>query len=1034
MAEIEQDKQLTQKIAGILEETKASYATHNRKLKELSNLRSSSPQNFFSSFCKALLPVFSFQRRTASAERIIRFISTFACFTDSKGSAIDDGDDFVEAFLRFLLSAVTSANKTARFRSCQIISEIIMRLPDDAEVSNELWDEVIESMIIRAGDKIPIIRTFSIRALSRFVNDSENSDILDLFVQTLDSEQNADVRKTILLSLPPSNATSLVIISCTLDVNESVRKAAYFVLANKFPLQSLSIKLRALILQRGLSDRSPAVVKECLKLMIDEWLCKSCNNNPVELLKYLDVETYENVGVSVMKALLGAGMGKPEGSQRIQQFKESSFDEIRDPDNCNQDFKLLEPEVALYWRVVCQHLHKEAQEKGSDAAATTGTEAAVYAAESSDSSELLEKVLPATVSDYVELAQVHITAGANYRFASRQLLLLGALLDFSDATIRRIASTFVQDLLHKPLEYEIDCSGNKIVIGDGISLGGDRDWADAVVRLVKKVHAADGEFEEVTLQVVAELARPCRERSADFIEWLHCLAVVGLVLENTKSLHWLQGKAIEPIELLNALLLPGAKHLNLDVQRVAVRCLGLYGLLERRPCEEVVKQLGLSFVKGPSSISLLASKGLIDLVMWHGPQEVDKAIGEDFFSQIPENRLHLTPEMCNKVDGVDVGVLYLLCAGLESDFFGQTLEVEENESVQATLGEGLAKILLLSEHYPSIPGSLHLLILAKLIAFYFSEENNEQRLKQCLSVFFEHYPSLSANHKKHLSKAFVPVMRAIWPGINGNHGGSAAMISTMRKRAVQASRFMLQMMQSTLYKKETDNHVNNLPEKNVGSSEHSDGIEAGEEGLAIRLATEVAGFQTKKTAAEKSYISALCKTIVLLHFRESEQGTIKLMQLLLSRVAGSVSYDKELVKELTIMAKRLKALDGNPDELSSDQINVILGMLDLDYDLDDDHSSEIPPTPAPRSTRPTLSRRRLRREESSSDEEVSPTSVVPSTVMSGTRSHRASKTAALTKMTASRACDNIEEEEGEGSDLTSEEEANNSDSSASMTC
>lgn len=109
-------------------------------------------------------------------------------------------------------------------------------------------------------------------------------------------------------------------------------------------------------------------------------------------------------------------------------------------------------------------------------------------------------------------------------------------------------------------------------------------------------------------------------------------------------------------------------------------------------------------------------------------------------------------------------------------------------------------------------------------------------------------------------------------------------------------------------------------------------------------------------------------------------------------------------------------------------------MLDLDYDLDDDHSSEIPPTPAPRSTRPTLSRRRLRREESSSDEEVSPTSVVPSTVMSGTRSHRASKTAALTKMTASRACDNIEEEEGEGSDLTSEEEANNSDSSASMTC
>lgn len=66
-----------------------------------------------------------------------------------------------------------------------------MRLPDDAEVSNELWDEVIESMVVRVGDKIPIIRTYAVRALSRFVNDSENSDILDLFIQTLDSEQNA---------------------------------------------------------------------------------------------------------------------------------------------------------------------------------------------------------------------------------------------------------------------------------------------------------------------------------------------------------------------------------------------------------------------------------------------------------------------------------------------------------------------------------------------------------------------------------------------------------------------------------------------------------------------------------------------------------------------------------------------------------------------------------------------------------------------------------------------------------------------------
>ncbi|KAL9230904.1 hypothetical protein vseg_006195 [Gypsophila vaccaria] len=1026
MAETEQkDAQLTLKIGTILEDSKASYASHNRKLRELSKLKSSS-NNFFTCFRIAVLPLFCFQRRTPSAERVIRFVSTFSCFTGSSNAAFDHS--FLEDFLRFLLSAVSSANKTARFRSCQIISEVIMRLPDDAEVSTELWDQVIDSMMVRVADKIPIVRTFAIRALSRFVNDSDNSDILELFIETLDSEQNADVRKTIVLSLPPTKATSSVIIGCMLDVSESVRKAAYLVLANKFPLQSLSIKLRTLILQRGLSDRSPSIVKECLKLLKDEWLSKSCNGDPIELLKYLDVETYESVGVSVMRALLEAGMVKLDGSQRMQQFKDSSCGGVGDSELPSPRFELLEPEIALYWRVVCQYLHSQAQAKGSEAAGTTGAEAAVYAAEASDSNELLENVLPATVSDYVEFVLAHITAGPNYRFTSRQLLMLGALLDFSDSTIRKIASKFVVDLLHQQPEYETDEDGNKLLIGDGINLGGDRDWDSAVAVLAKKVNAADGEFEEVTLRVVEELARPCRERTADFIGWLHCLAVVGFLLENTKSLYWLHGKAFEPTELLNSLLLPGAKHVNLDVQRAAIRCLGLYGLLERKPGDVVVKQLVYSFAKGPCSISLIAGKALIDLVMWHGPQEVDTVVGQDFYSQSDISGL-----LSDKIGDGDVSILNLLYAGLENDVFEKAVGDEGNESVHAALGEGFAKILLLSENYPSIPSALHSLTLAKLISLYFSMENNElQRLKQCLSVFFEHYSSLSANHKKYLSKAFIPVMQAMWPGIDGNHGSSSIRISNMRKRAVQASRFMLQMIQSTLYQKEVNCHATGQPENNGNSADESGDIETTEDGLAIRIATEVARFPSKKTSSEKSYISVLCKTMVLLRFRASEQGAIKLVRDLINHVAESVSYEKELVKELAGLAKNLRSLDVNPEEeLSKDQAKHILERLGVEYNIDEGHSIDVPPTPATHISQPARSRRRARRDESSSDEEGSPMSVVPAVVMSSTRSQRASKTAALTKITASKAAsaahiDDIEEEEG--SDLTSEDEPDDSDS------
>ncbi|GMI77035.1 EMBRYO DEFECTIVE 2656 [Hibiscus trionum] len=1037
------EAQLTRKIAKILDEAQASIVTHQRKLKELSAVRSkcSSLHQFSLAFTKTLTPLFHSLKRTASVERAVRFVSAFSSARDHNDASASD--EFLEEFLKFLLVGATAANKAARFRACQIISEIILRLPDDSEVSDELWDEVIELMKFRVLDKVPLIRTLAVRALSRFVNDSENSDILDLFLEVLPLEQNTEVRKTIVLSLPPSNTTSQVIIDCTMDVSEPVRKAAYCVIASKFPLQSLSIKHRTTILQRGLADRSSAVSKECLKLMTDQWLAKCCNGDPVELLKYLDVETYESVGESVMESLLKAGLVKLQKVESIQQYiLRASTNEINEGDSADGSLsiRLMEPEVCLYWRMVCKHLQMEAQGKGSDAAATMGAEAAIYAAVASDKNDLLDRILPETVSDYIDLVKAHIDAGVNYHFASRQLLLLGEMLDFSDATIRKIASSFVQDLLHRPLEHEMNDEGNKVVIGDGINLGGDRDWAIAVARLARKVHSATGEFEEVILGVVQELAGPCRERTADFIKWMHCLAVTGLLLENAKSFHW----AVEPTELLQSLLLPGAKHVHLDVQRVSVRCLGLFGLLETKPSEELIKQLRISYVKGPSPISTVACKALFDIGMWHGPQEVDRASGLNLSSQLEEAAMPSSPGSFSDTEGdLNIKLVDLLYAGFATKNWGRALENDDTETVQAVLGEGFAKILLLSEKYPSIPASFHPWLLSKLISLYFSNESKDLlRLKQCLSVFFEHYASLSKNHKKCLSKAFIPVMRSMWPGINENFGGSTYMISSMRKRAIQASRFMLQMMQTPLYAKGTeagdDSDCKGTEAGDdgdcKGSPEIIDGlaqplVECGEEGLAIRIAAEVLRFQAKKTSAEKSYVAALCRILASLHFRSSEQGPVKIMRRLLSCVCEIVLGEKDLLKELKQMAERLKGLDLNPgQDLLEDEAKYIFGKLDLEFNVDVDGSTAVPQTPAPCSTRPNPSRRRVRREEVSSDEENSPANVKsvaptnPGTI--GPRSQRASKTAALTKITSSKAVRIQEEgfdEDDEDSDVTSED-------------
>ncbi|KAE8654775.1 glutamate-ammonia ligase family protein [Hibiscus syriacus] len=417
-----------------------------------------------------------------------------------------------------------------------------------------------------------------------------------------------------------------------------------------------------------------------------------------------------------------------------------------------------------------------------------------------------------------------------------------------------------------------------------------------------------------------------------------------------------------PADMLTKVI-TAAKHVHLDVQRVSVRCLGLFGLLENKTSEELVKQLRISYVKGPSPIRTVACKALFDIGMWHGPQEVDRALGLDFSSQFEEDTLPSSPVNFTDTDGdLDIKLVDLLYAGFATKNGGRALENDDSESAQAVLGEGFAKILLLSEKYPSIPTSFHPLLLSKLISLYFSNESKDLlRLKQCLSVFFSHHASLSENHK-----AFIPVMRSMWPGIDDNSGGSTSIIYSMRKRAIQASRFMLQMMQTPLYAK---------------------GTEAEDDNGCVEVPSK------EDICREVIYVAALCRILDSLHFSSSEQGPVKIMRRLLSSVC-----------------------------------ECVLGKLDLDFNMDFDGSTAVPQTPAPCSTRSNCLRRRVRREEVSSDEESSPEyakSVAPTNPGTiGPRSQRASKTAALTKITSSRAVriqEGFDEENDEDSDVTSDD-------------
>ena len=147
-----------------------------------------------------------------------------------------------------------------------------------------------------------------------------------------------------------------------------------------------------------------------------------------------------------------------------------------------------------------------------------------------------------------------------------------------------------------------------------------------------------------------------------------------------------------------------AKQKHVDVQRAALRCLCLFGLLENKPSTELVKQLRLSFINGPDLVSAMASKALIDLVTWHGPQELDQAIGTEP-SDANYEKTQFAPVDISDLndDDLNVGVLSILFSGFHKD------------------------------DWEFSPNTLTFLSFS--------------RFKQCLSVFFLHYPSLSEKDK-----------------------------------------------------------------------------------------------------------------------------------------------------------------------------------------------------------------------------------------------------------------------------------------------
>jgi condensin complex subunit 3 len=182
------------------------------------------------------------------------------------------------------------------------------------------------------------------------------------------------------------------------------------------------------------------------------------------------------------------------------------------------------------------------------------------------------------------------------------------------------------------------------------------------------------------------------------------------------------------LNLLQLILYDAGKAENhVNVQRAALRCLCLFGLLQYKPSIELVKS---SFINGPDLVSAMAPKALINLVTWHGPQVLDQAIGTEPDANYEKTQFALVDISDLNDDDLNVGVLSILFYGFYHKYDWEFILEEDNcDNVLTILGEGFAKVLL-RENYKYILrlASCYYSSTCKIIYFLEGTKNSEGQL------------------------------------------------------------------------------------------------------------------------------------------------------------------------------------------------------------------------------------------------------------------------------------------------------------------
>uniref|UniRef100_A0A8C5LLY6 Non-SMC condensin I complex subunit G n=1 Tax=Leptobrachium leishanense TaxID=445787 RepID=A0A8C5LLY6_9ANUR len=742
-------------------------------------------------------------RREPSVERVMDFVAKFVTSFHKPESEDDDYDEMdeenspVNFLFTFLLQSHTANSMAVRFRVCQLVNKLLVNLPENAQIDDDLFDKIHDAMLTRAKDRVPNVRIQAVLALARLQDPTDpNCPVSNAYMLLLENDTNAEVRRAVLSCIAPSAQTLPKIVSRTMDVKDLVRKLAYQVLAEKVHLRALSIAQRVRLLQQGLNDRSEAVKEMTQKKLIQSWL-RYTEGDVLELLHRLDVENSPEVAVSALNAM----------------FSVSPLNEL--VQNCKNidERKLilvetLTPENVLYWKALCEYL-KSKDDEGEEALENILPEPAVYAEYlssylrnlpvlSEEQRADLTKIEDLMTKEFIGQQLIHIIGcldtteeGGRKRLISvlQEILvlpntptsLISSLVelllriikddDRRILTVAEIISELREPIvtIEKPADHaatrkrqlkladvKVQLIETKQALEDSINL---QDFA-----LASELKEKVAELEKLKTELNKEIEQPeikeVRVEKNDPETLLKCLIMCNELL---KHLSLSKGVGGTLNEIIESLILPGITNVHPSVRNMAVLCIGCCALqnidFARRHLPLLLQISQLDEVKVRSS----ALSAVFDMLLLFGLEilktkqdnlaDSQSKSEDEETKEVPEeenkdasNKTNPNEEDVKEEVSTVNSILQLFSGFLDS-------EVPE---IRTETAEGLAKLMFSGR-------LISAKLLSRLVLLWYNPVTEEDtKLRHCLGVFFPIFAYSCRASQECFEEAFFPTLTTLF--------------------------------------------------------------------------------------------------------------------------------------------------------------------------------------------------------------------------------------------------------------------------------